>query len=189
MESGEGVDDDVLLPQGAFREIGAKAVWSLSSAKPGNGVEQIRDGSTETYWQSDGSAPHSISIQFSRRENVSCVGLFLDFNLDESYTPKQLSVKAGSGAHDLQEVTQMTLAEPVGWTLIHLDSLREGHPSEGSTLQAFHVQISIDSMHQNGKDTHVRQCKIFGPKPTHQVDLATGFHFETVAHTQFMTIR
>lgn len=36
----------------ARREIGREAVWSLSSAKPGNGVDQLRDDSTETYWQS-----------------------------------------------------------------------------------------------------------------------------------------
>lgn len=34
------------------REIGRDAVWSLSSAKPGNGVDQLRDDSIETYWQS-----------------------------------------------------------------------------------------------------------------------------------------
>lgn len=34
------------------REIGRDAMWSLSSAKPGNGVDQLRDGSVETYWQS-----------------------------------------------------------------------------------------------------------------------------------------
>lgn len=34
------------------REIGREAVWSLSSAKPGNGVDQLRDDSTATYWQS-----------------------------------------------------------------------------------------------------------------------------------------
>ena len=33
------------------REIGQMAVWSLSTAKPGNGVEQLRDDNTETYWQ------------------------------------------------------------------------------------------------------------------------------------------
>jgi len=38
-----------------LQEIGKQAVWSLSTAKPGNGVEQIRDDSTETYWQSDGT--------------------------------------------------------------------------------------------------------------------------------------
>jgi len=33
------------------REIGDLAVWTLSSAKPGNGVEQIRDDSISTFWQ------------------------------------------------------------------------------------------------------------------------------------------
>lgn len=28
----------------ARREIGDEGVWSLSSAKPGNGVDQLRDG-------------------------------------------------------------------------------------------------------------------------------------------------
>ena len=33
------------------REIGDQAVWSLSTAKPGNGVEQLRDYNSDTYWQ------------------------------------------------------------------------------------------------------------------------------------------
>ncbi len=32
-------------------EIGARAVWTLSSAKPGNGAAQLRDGDLTTYWQ------------------------------------------------------------------------------------------------------------------------------------------
>ena len=32
-------------------EIGGQAVWSLSSSKPGFGITQLRDGSTNTYWQ------------------------------------------------------------------------------------------------------------------------------------------
>jgi Anaphase-promoting complex, subunit 10 (APC10) len=40
------------------RELGAEAVFSISSAKLGNGVEQLRDNNLETYWQSDGVAPH-----------------------------------------------------------------------------------------------------------------------------------
>lgn len=49
------------------REIGDLAVWSLSTAKPGNGVEQLRDDSTDTYWQSDGPQPHLINIQFHKQ--------------------------------------------------------------------------------------------------------------------------
>lgn len=40
-----------LAPDNWKREVGDDAVWSLSSAKPGNGVEQLRDGRTDTFWQ------------------------------------------------------------------------------------------------------------------------------------------
>lgn len=33
---------------GTVREVGAFATWSLSSCKPGFGVEQLRDNSMET---------------------------------------------------------------------------------------------------------------------------------------------
>lgn len=33
------------------REIGRLAVWSVSTAKPGNGVDLMRDGNLDTYWQ------------------------------------------------------------------------------------------------------------------------------------------
>lgn len=39
------------------REIGDQAVWSLSTAKPGNGVEQLRDDNSDTYWQCVPTAP------------------------------------------------------------------------------------------------------------------------------------
>ena len=32
------------------REIGDLAIWSLSSAKHGNGVEQLRDNQVTTFW-------------------------------------------------------------------------------------------------------------------------------------------
>src|SRR5438105_559469 len=37
-----------------------QAVWSLSSAKPNFGVQQLRDSNLDTYWQSDGLHPHFI---------------------------------------------------------------------------------------------------------------------------------
>ena len=33
------------------REVGDLAVWSVTSAKAGNGVDMLRDGSNETFWQ------------------------------------------------------------------------------------------------------------------------------------------
>ena len=69
------------------REIGDLAVWSLSSAKHGNGVQQLRDDSNSTFWQSDGQQPHLVNIQFLKKTRVSELALYLDFKTDESYTP------------------------------------------------------------------------------------------------------
>ncbi len=57
----------VLEKDSETREIGSLAVWSVSSAKPGNGVELLRDNNTDTYWQSDGMQPHMVSIQFQHK--------------------------------------------------------------------------------------------------------------------------
>lgn len=43
------------------------AVWSVTSAKPGNGVELLRDGRDDTYWQSDGAQPHLVNVAFQKK--------------------------------------------------------------------------------------------------------------------------
>ena len=57
----------LLPPLPNKRELGVEAVWSLSTAKPGNGVAQLRDDNIDTYWQSDGAQPHLINVQFQKR--------------------------------------------------------------------------------------------------------------------------
>jgi anaphase-promoting complex subunit 10 len=172
------------------REIGRTASWTLSTAKPGNGVDQLRDSSLDTYWQSDGLQPHHINIQFHRRQTVSAIALYMDFNLDESYTPKRMKVRVGTTFHNLEDVRTVDLREPCGWVTIPLwrkwgedvlDTIldpelaeveddvgdrRKTHvpPWKRKPMRAHLVQISILSMHQNGRDTHVRQVKIFGPR-------------------------
>ncbi|OEU10637.1 APC10-domain-containing protein [Fragilariopsis cylindrus CCMP1102] len=147
-----------------LREIGREALcWQLSSAKPGNGVEQIRDQSTDTYWQSDGvSQPHLIQVHFARRVAISHICLYLDFNLDESYTPKNISVQVGMTTQDLVpaifEASIVELNEPVGWCIIPLTSRR--------IVRTHLIQIEVCSMHQNGRDTHVRQVQLYGPRTT-----------------------
>lgn len=48
------ITDTLDIESSQMREIGEDAVWSISSAKAGNGIEQLRENSTETYWQSGG---------------------------------------------------------------------------------------------------------------------------------------
>ncbi|KAG2720088.1 hypothetical protein I3760_02G019500 [Carya illinoinensis] len=104
-ESSEGEDEGkvtggnpVLIVEDDLREMGKKAAWSVSSCKPGNGVSSLRDDNLETYWQSDGAQPHLVNIQFQKK----LVVLYLDFKLDESYTPSKISIRAGDGFHNLK---------------------------------------------------------------------------------------
>jgi len=112
---------------------------------------------------------------------------------DESYTPKRMKVRVGTTFHNLEEVRTVDVREPCGWCTIPLwrkwgeDPLdnvldpggggdlgsEQDEAARGSKgvplwkrkpLRTHLVQICILSMHQNGRDTHVRQVKIFGPR-------------------------
>jgi anaphase-promoting complex subunit 10 len=176
------------LDCGDLREVGSGAVLTISTAKSGNGVEQLRDGSLETFWQSDGAAPHTINIQFSRKMSVSKLCLYMDYTMDESYTSKKISIRSGTTQHDLVDISAIELHEPVGWCQINLRT-ENSHASGGGTdtdsepLRTHLLQVRILSMHQNGKDAHIRQLCVYSPRQeTHSV-------FKTVDMTQYMTVR
>uniref|UniRef100_A0A9J8ABK9 Anaphase-promoting complex subunit 10 n=1 Tax=Cyprinus carpio carpio TaxID=630221 RepID=A0A9J8ABK9_CYPCA len=95
-----GADPKQLERTGTVREIGSQAVWSLSSCKPGFGVDQLRDDNLETYWQSDGSQPHLVNIQFRRKTTVKMLCIYADYKSDESYTPSKISVRVGNNFHN-----------------------------------------------------------------------------------------
>ena len=100
--------------------MGRLAVWSVTSAKPGNGVELLRDGREDTYWQSDGTQPHLVNVQFQKKVFLSHVAIYSDFKLDESYTPSKISVRVGTSLSDLHEVKVVDLTEPQGWAVVAL---------------------------------------------------------------------
>eukprot|EP00172_Hildenbrandia_rubra_P004439 Plantae.Rhodophyta-Hildenbrandia_rubra.ctg8986.p2 GENE.Plantae.Rhodophyta-Hildenbrandia_rubra.ctg8986~~Plantae.Rhodophyta-Hildenbrandia_rubra.ctg8986.p2 ORF type:complete len:265 (+),score=41.40 Plantae.Rhodophyta-Hildenbrandia_rubra.ctg8986:907-1701(+) len=108
-------------------DLSSQAVWTVSSAKPGNGVEKLLDGQEHTFWQSDGMQPHTVSLQFVRKVKLKEVRVFLNYPADESYTPSRLEVKVGSYFHDLRSVGPVKeLVEPVGWTVIPLCGEEDG---------------------------------------------------------------
>jgi len=166
-------------------EIGKLAVWSVTSAKPGNGVEMLRDENLETYWQSDGAQPHLVNIQFQKKVRLKEIEIYADFKQDESYTPNKLSIRAGNSFHDLREIRVVDLEEPVGWMTFPLTP-------DGSTqefLRAYFIQIAVLSNHQNGRDTHIRQIRIYGP----HVDLARAMghplQYSTTEFQMFSCVR
>ncbi|GAA5961753.1 hypothetical protein JCM21900_000748 [Sporobolomyces salmonicolor] len=172
----------------ALRDISSLASWAVSSAKPGYGVEHLRDNNPASFWQSEGSQPHLINIQFAKKQSVSQVWIHADINLDDSYTPHKVSLRAGTYHGDLHEVRWVELQQPKGWQVLNLAS--EGMASSGDDdelVRAHLLQIAIISNHMNGKDTHVRGVRVFAPRP---LDLEDDLlPFRTVAFKQHETIR
>jgi len=181
--------------------------------------------SSDTYWQSDGGNPHLINIQFTRKAAVCQVAFYMDYSLDESYTPKQLSVRVGMTFHDLVEVKVVDVHEPVGWVTIplyrvpgddplddeeELNRIENEEDEEGKddddknpqnkkkSIRTHFVQICVVSMHQNGRDAHIRQVKMFGPRRGGELAVQQCNDsswdcgvpkFQTVEMSQFSTIR
>jgi Anaphase-promoting complex, subunit 10 (APC10) len=148
------------------------------------------------------------------------VCLYLDYHLDESYTPKTITIEAGMTAQDLVCATSLIpkieFHEPSGWCIIPLcappdpldgagyyeeddhnnnmydddddddnnndrnddddDNISRGRRDDEIALEkhfqkpilkAHMIRISILSMHQNGRDTHVRRLALFARHQQH----------------------
>ncbi|KAG6773920.1 hypothetical protein POTOM_021264 [Populus tomentosa] len=153
-----------LVIEDDLREMGKKAAWSVSSCKPGNGISSLRDDNLDTYWQltnipfwlsvylikSDGAQPHLVNIQFQKKVKLQLVVLYVDFKLDESYTPSKISIRAGDGFHNLKEIKTMELVKPTGWVYLSLS----GNDPRETFVNTFMLQIAVLSNHLNGRDTH-----------------------------------
>ncbi|KAJ1735868.1 Anaphase-promoting complex subunit 10 [Coemansia biformis] len=132
------------------------ARWSVSSSKGGFGAAHLHDGSTETFWQSDGRQPHCISIQFASRQPIHTLSLYLDIDKDESYTPCKASILSGTSERDMQLITTMDFSEePRGWVDFALN--------DDGPLMAHFVRIELPANYENGRDVRVRQVRVLGP--------------------------
>lgn len=148
--------DPMLL---GLKEINNLAHFSVSSHKPGNGVEELLHDDLDKYWQSDGPQPHLLTIHFLRRVEIRAIRFYVDYNQDESYTPTSVILSAGTGHHDLLEFATLALTTPLGWQEIDLS--RVGGGADGQSLCCWIVQIKVKENHQNGKDTHIRGIKLY----------------------------
>ena len=51
------------------------------------------------------------------------------------------------------------------------------------------MQLAVLSNHQNGRDTHIRQVRIFGPRADALRPLSQDIGFTTVELSQYATVR
>ncbi|GAA5909998.1 hypothetical protein JCM5296_004376 [Sporobolomyces johnsonii] len=159
-----------------MQELQPKCIWTVrdsllffypdTSTRPGYGVECLRDNSPASFWQSEGSQPHLINIQFAKKQSVSQVWIYPDINLDDSYTPHKVSLRAGTYHGDLHEVRWVELQQPKGWQVLDLGGEVTAAPGyDEEPVRAHLLQIAIISNHMNGKDMHVRGVRVFAPRP------------------------
>ncbi|KAI1368207.1 anaphase-promoting complex, subunit 10-domain-containing protein [Xylaria arbuscula] len=142
-----------------LKEISNLASFIVSSYKPGCGVKELRDDDVNQYWQSDGPQPHRLNIHFIKRVEIRALRLYLDYELDESYTPTKIQITAGTGPNLTIPFTTMELNAPKGW--IDVPIAGAGGGPDGNSLCCFFVRVIILENHQNGKDTHIRGIKVY----------------------------
>ncbi|KAG2198614.1 hypothetical protein INT47_001061 [Mucor saturninus] len=143
------------------REIGKnEAIWRVSSFRSDWGPENLRDNNPWTYWQSNCPDPrknHTIDVIFHQATLIRQVSLFLDFFQDESYTPRTICIRCGTSRRDLLDLMTIECEQDfVGWLNADVMSKNDGEP-----FRLWFLQIAILNTHSNGRDTHIRQIKVF----------------------------
>ncbi|KAI0986188.1 hypothetical protein GJ496_010554 [Pomphorhynchus laevis] len=146
------------------RDVTKECFITLSTCKPGFGLQNLIDGDRNTYWQSDGPQPHTITIEFQKKMDIVAIYLYVDYRQDESYTPGLVYLREGTRHDQLTRIDSFQFNHPIGWICIPLT--KDGYEEfiqRGSTQHSKKVwtlQIAILSNHSSGRDTHIRQLKI-----------------------------
>ncbi|KAG5988976.1 hypothetical protein E4U52_006064 [Claviceps spartinae] len=142
-----------------LKEISNLGRFTVSSHKPGSGVEELRSDDLKMFWQSDGPQPHKLTVYFVKRVGIRDIRFYVDCNEDESYTPTKIVFQSGTSENNLLEFASMTLDSPTGWQQVPLAGT--GGEPDGNTLVSYVLQMQILENQQNGKDTHLRGIKIY----------------------------
>ncbi|KAI1800708.1 APC10-domain-containing protein [Daldinia bambusicola] len=142
-----------------LKEISNLASFTVSSYKPGCGVKELRDDDVNHYWQSDGPQPHRLNIHFIKRVEIRKLRIYLDYDLDESYTPTKIQITAGFSPNMTIPYTMMEFHQPKGWADVPIEGAGGGH--DGNSLCCWFIRVIVLENHQNGKDTHIRGVEVY----------------------------
>ena len=100
-----------------------------------------------------------LTLHFFKLVKIVRLRVYLDFALDESYTPTRMEFWGGwSSDYGLVQFAEWTGEQPRGWQEISL----EGCGVQGrAEVRCMVLQVRVIENHQNGKDTHVRGLQVF----------------------------
>jgi anaphase-promoting complex subunit 10 len=86
----------------------------------------------------------------------------------------------------MTEVLRVEVDQPMGWINCPLSIISAD--GDLQPFRAYFMQIRVLTMHQNGRDTHIRGCKVFGPCYPMHID-KTLPPFTSDEFTHLSTIR
>ena len=160
-----------------LQDITKSALWSVSTTKAGYEIGAMFDGHSDTFWQSDSIPPHFIMAQFPKKTYLTKLSLHINIQLDETYTPVEIILHVGDDPNILTELRKeaISLENQSAWIDIPLD------------VSTIFLKIEISKNLQGGKDTRIRQIKLWGGPQSYCVD--SSVFFVTPNATQFLTLR
>jgi anaphase-promoting complex subunit 10 len=148
----------------------------------------LRDDNLNTFWQSDGVQPHFAIIQFLKKFRINEIWIYLDYKTDESYTPSRISIRGENSFNEMVEIKSVEFEEPVGWFKISLEEKNSKGELIKPYIKTMAIQLVILQNTHNGRDTHIRNIKIYSPREHKSHDLSNPY-FISPSYTQFQVIR
>lgn len=144
-----------------------RAVWSVSTAKHGCGVQNLLDWHvSSTFWQSDGLVPHSVILQFRELMPIAYVEVLTNAD-DESYAPLLVELRGGvqEGCADVLIASREL---PKGWCRMYTWSKTgwgepEAEEDEDPRDRFFWctvLELRVLENHSRGRDCRIRGMRV-----------------------------
>ncbi|KXN68399.1 galactose-binding like protein [Conidiobolus coronatus NRRL 28638] len=142
--------------KGYETDITSECKLRVSSYKYGYPPTEMIDNSLETYWQSEGQLPHTIILKYSRQILLSKLKIYFDFPMDESYTPNLFTISLGNRINDYKELTKVKGEVQPKWIEVNCKLFNNNRP-----IPTFNIKLTILNNMEDGRDSHLRQIRIF----------------------------
>ena len=157
-----------------FRDITKEAIWSVSSSQNGFGIENLFDGSKDTFWQTDSLLPHQIIGVFSKQTFISRIE-FLVNQVDYNYVPLECEISIGSGPSCMQSLGTFIFNPNIGWNVFEIQK------------ETVAILISIQKNVKEGRNSKIRLLRCRGKLDTPCIDKSIAFIRPEL--TKHLTIR
>lgn len=169
---------DINIDMNKYVDIGCFGFWIASSYKNNFGIDNLTDNNPCTFWQTTSFGPHTLTVEFSKLIKISKIFLLFNYLLDESYTPYEIAIHIGNDENHLEPLCKAYCninnhsSTDYFWFAVDLTKTNPVSSFEKLEIKTlknrFYVyarclRITVLSNQHNGRDTRIRQVKLFGP--------------------------